>query len=215
MTSSRSPSNVPACARSSSPAGLNSDPPVTTSCLSVTCHTTGCSPGRLPWSTTPEQAPPGPGCAPQYQRSRCPSWSTSRSGRTGCTASALHRTTATARNDRRHPDRRAAVLPRPAGLSPPSHRTRPPDPCRRRPRCCALAHRPARRPARAAALSLAHRRTEDQCRGLRFLKSSAMASNVDQRTPSCVLMCLMRRSNISSTCGRPETSGWIVIVNTA
>ena len=47
---------------------------------------------RLDTLTTPEQAPPGPGCAREYQRSRCPSWSTSPSGRTGCTASALRRT---------------------------------------------------------------------------------------------------------------------------
>jgi UDP:flavonoid glycosyltransferase YjiC (YdhE family) len=48
-------------------------------------------PGRPPWSTTPEQAPPGPGCVPGYRRLRCPSWSTKPSGRTGCTASVLRR----------------------------------------------------------------------------------------------------------------------------
>ena len=52
-------------------------------------------------------------------------------------------------------------------------------------------------------------------RGLRFAKSSAISSNVAQRTPSCLLMCSMIRSCMSSTCGRPLTSGWIVIVKTA
>jgi UDP:flavonoid glycosyltransferase YjiC (YdhE family) len=96
MRSSRPPSSGPACAPSSSPAGPASagpvrNAPVTTSWWSATCHTTGCSPGRRPWSTTPEPAPPGPGCARGCRRSRCPSWSTSPSGRTGCTTSASRR----------------------------------------------------------------------------------------------------------------------------
>jgi len=52
-------------------------------------------------------------------------------------------------------------------------------------------------------------------RGLLLAKSSAIWSNVAQRMPSCLLMCSMIRSCIASTCGRPETSGWIVIANTA
>ena len=52
-------------------------------------------------------------------------------------------------------------------------------------------------------------------RGERLTKSSAISSNVHQRTPSCLLMCSMIRSCISSTPGRPETSGCTVIVKTA
>ena len=44
-------------------------------------------------------------------------------------------------------------------------------------------------------------------RGRRARKSSAMASNVVQLTPSWVLRCSIRRSSIRSTCGRPDTSG--------
>ena len=52
-------------------------------------------------------------------------------------------------------------------------------------------------------------------RGQRFRKSSAISLKVTQRTPLCLLICLMIRSCISSTCGRPLTSGCIVIPNTA
>ncbi len=52
-------------------------------------------------------------------------------------------------------------------------------------------------------------------RGRRARKSSAMASKVVQVTPSWPLMCSIRRSSINSTCGRPDTSGWMVNVNTA
>ena len=52
-------------------------------------------------------------------------------------------------------------------------------------------------------------------RGERRAKSSAISSNVAQRTPSCPLMCSMIRSCIASTAGRPLTSGWMVIVKTA
>jgi hypothetical protein len=38
------------------------------------------------------RAPPEPGCARESRRSRCPSWSISRSGQPGCTNSASHRT---------------------------------------------------------------------------------------------------------------------------
>ncbi len=43
---------------------------------------------------------------------------------------------------------------------------------------------------------------------------SAISSNVTHLTPSCLLMCSMIRSCIATTCGRPDTSGWIVIVKT-
>ncbi len=52
-------------------------------------------------------------------------------------------------------------------------------------------------------------------RGCRRAKSSAISSNVAQRTPSCPLMWSMIRSCIASTAGRPLTSGWMVIVKTA
>ena len=52
-------------------------------------------------------------------------------------------------------------------------------------------------------------------RGDRFAKSSAISSNVAQRTPGCDEMWSIRRSCIISTCGRPLTSGWIVNVKTA
>ncbi len=54
-----------------------------------------------------------------------------------------------------------------------------------------------------------------QLRGLRWAKSVAISSKVTQRTPEWPLMCSMSRSWASSTCGRPDTSGWIVMVNTA
>jgi hypothetical protein len=54
-----------------------------TSWASVICRTTGFSLGWRPWSTTPEQGPPEPGCVRAYQRSPCPPWSTSPSGRPG------------------------------------------------------------------------------------------------------------------------------------
>lgn len=50
-----------------------------------------------------------------------------------------------------------------------------------------------------------------QGRGLRAMKSSAISSKVDQRMPSCPLMCSINRSSMSKTCGRPDTSGWMVI----
>ena len=52
-------------------------------------------------------------------------------------------------------------------------------------------------------------------RGLRARKESAIWSNFSQLTPSWELMCSMRRSSMSSTWGRPETSGWMVMVKTA
>ena len=52
-------------------------------------------------------------------------------------------------------------------------------------------------------------------RGERFVKSSAISSKVAQRIPSWQLMCSMSRSSMSSTCGRPDTSGWMVNVKTA
>jgi hypothetical protein len=52
-------------------------------------------------------------------------------------------------------------------------------------------------------------------RGLRRAKSSAISSNVAQRTPSWELMCSMIRSCMRRTWGRPLTSGWIVMVKTA
>ena len=52
-------------------------------------------------------------------------------------------------------------------------------------------------------------------RGCRRAKSSAISSNVAQRTPSCPLMWSMIRWCIASTAGRPLTSGWMVIVKTA
>ena len=44
-------------------------------------------------------------------------------------------------------------------------------------------------------------------RGERFLKSSAISSNVTNFVPSCFRMCSTSLSSIRSTCGRPETSG--------
>ncbi len=52
-------------------------------------------------------------------------------------------------------------------------------------------------------------------RGERAAKSSAIWSNVVQRTPAWALTWAMSRSSISSTCGRPETSGCTVKVTTA
>ena len=57
--------------------------------------------------------------------------------------------------------------------------------------------------------------TYDGRNGWRARKSSAISSIVTQRTPSCALMCPISRSSISSTCGRPLTSGWMVMGNTA
>src|SRR5581483_9619344 len=51
--------------------------------------------------------------------------------------------------------------------------------------------------------------------GVRAAKSSAICSKVTQRAPSWPLMYSINRSSISSTCGRPLTSGWIVSGNTA
>lgn len=34
---------------------------------------------------------------------------------------------------------------------------------------------------------------------------------VTHLTPSCLLMCSMMRSCMNKTCGRPETSGWMVM----
>jgi len=51
-------------------------------------------------------------------------------------------------------------------------------------------------------------------RGDRVLKSVAISSNVAHRMPSWLLMYSISRSCISNTCGRPETSGCTVIVNT-
>src|SRR6188768_3438862 len=51
--------------------------------------------------------------------------------------------------------------------------------------------------------------------GFRRTKSSAICSNVTHSTPACEEMCSMILSSISRTCGRPETSGWIAIVNAA
>ena len=51
--------------------------------------------------------------------------------------------------------------------------------------------------------------------GLRRMKSSAISSNVTHLAPACEEMWSMIRSSISRTCGRPDTSGWIAIVNAA
>nr|BFE72732.1 glycosyltransferase [Actinoplanes digitatis] len=47
-------------------------PPATTSCRSATCHTTGSSPVRPPWSTTPARAPPPPACARECRAAAVP-----------------------------------------------------------------------------------------------------------------------------------------------
>ena len=48
--------------------------------------------------------------------------------------------------------------------------------------------------------------------GRRLMKSSAISSKVAQITPSWLAMWAMIRSSISSVCGRPEMSGWMVSV---
>ena len=138
----------PACAPSSSRAGPDSRPPVTTSCWSATCHTTGCSPGRPPWSTTQARAPPGPGSRGSTGGSRARPGRPALLGRQAAPPRRRAAAAAPARADRRHPERRAAVLPRPIDLPRPRHRARPPDPRRRRRRCRALPRRAARRRAR-------------------------------------------------------------------
>ena len=52
-------------------------------------------------------------------------------------------------------------------------------------------------------------------RGKRLRKSAAMSSKVTKRTPGCFSIWPIRRSSISKTCGRPDTSGWIVMGTTA
>jgi hypothetical protein len=73
-------------------------------------------------------------------------------------------------------------------------------------------HECAGRVRRWAGAGPAHQPAE---RGRRATKSRAIWSNLAQRTPSWPEMCSINRSSIRSTCGRPETSGWIVNVNTA
>ena len=51
--------------------------------------------------------------------------------------------------------------------------------------------------------------------GFRLRKSAAISSSVTKRTPGCFSMCAISRSSIISTCGRPDTSGWMVIGTTA
>ena len=55
----------------------------------------------------------------------------------------------------------------------------------------------------------------DHVRGCRRLKSSAISRMVTKRTPGFELMYSNSRSCIASTCGRPDTSGWMVIGKTA
>ena len=54
-------------------------------------------------------------------------------------------------------------------------------------------------------------RSSRHARGVRRLKSSAISRIVTKRTPGFELMCANSRSCIASTCGRPETSGWMVM----
>jgi len=60
----------------------------------------------------------------------------------------------------------------------------------------------------------AHERSYRQ-RGWRRAKSSAISSMVRNLTPGWRTMWLYSRSSIIKTCGRPDTSGWMVIGNTA
>ena len=43
------------------------------------------------------------------------------------------------------------------------------------------------------------------------LKSSTISAIVTHSTPSCLLICSIKRSCMSNTCGLPDTSGWTVI----
>ena len=52
-------------------------------------------------------------------------------------------------------------------------------------------------------------------RGKRSAKSSAMSRMVTNSTPSAARMCAMSRSSMRRFCGCPDTSGWIVMGNTA
>src|SRR5215204_2269889 len=51
--------------------------------------------------------------------------------------------------------------------------------------------------------------------GDRRTKSSAISFMVTNRTPGWPIMWWYSRSSIISTCGRPDTSGWMVMGNTA
>ena len=82
---------------------------------------------------------------------------------------------------------------------------------RPRPSSASSASPPASTPGWSPGCSVGHGQA---FRGERRTKSSAISSKVAQRTPSWPLMCSISRSSISSTWGRPETSGWMVMVKT-
>jgi hypothetical protein len=70
-------------------------------------------------------------------------------------------------------------------------------------------------PGRAFKSTSAQRSSPQRFLGFRWAKSVAISSKVAQRTPSWVLMWSTSRSCISSTWGRPDTSGWMVMVKAA